>query len=80
MRDDEMETPPPIADRIARDAGSLRTDQLNPQIVAAIIAKTRQEWTSPGSTSLSIAARSGNRPRLARSYLRLVSAAEDFAA
>ncbi len=72
MRDEKMESCAPAVDRMPRNTKQIGNGQLNAQIIAAIIAKTREEWIAAGTASPSIAAPSVIRPRLLRPYLRLV--------
>ena len=80
MRDEEMETCPPPANSMRRNAKPVQNSPLNRQIVAAIIAKTREAWISQAITPPAAHACATDRPRLVPPYLQLVSAAEDFAA
>ena len=75
MRDQEMVKDPPVSDRMARNAGQIEIEQT----IAAVIAKTRQEWTLRGPACPSPAVPSGSPSRWVRPYFRLVSGAKDFA-
>ena len=79
MRDEDMETGPPPASSMARNAMPIQNGRLNVQIVAAIITKTREAWVSPAISSPAARACATDRPRLDHPYLQLVSVSEDFA-
>lgn len=70
MRDQKMEKNLPIADGM----GSIGIQR----VIAAILAKTRQEWNLPGPASASTAVPFVDRSRLVRPYFRPVSDARNY--
>ena len=75
MRKQEMENHPPDADRMGNNAESIDMRQT----VAAIVAKTRQEWRSPEPASPSTVVAFVNPSCTARPHFRLLSEQEQFA-
>ena len=75
MRDQEMEKHSPGADRAGHRAESIDMRQT----VAALVAKTRQEWSSPEPASTSTVVAFVNQSDREGPRFRLVSKQEQFA-